>query len=180
MNMRQLGILCVTAALACAPAASARAEVIESTPNGFIVRHVAALNASPAKVYDAIVDVAKWWDPAHSYSGKAANMSIDARAGGCFCERLDKEGSGGSVQHLTVVFAAPGEMLRMRGGLGPLQDSGASGALTFALAEKDGKTELTMTYVVGGYFKGGLQGVAAPVDAVLGGQLERLKKSVGQ
>ena len=53
--------------------------------------------------FDALTDdVGRWWNPEHSYSGVAANFSIDARAGGCFCERL----KDGSVAHMTVVFVA--------------------------------------------------------------------------
>jgi uncharacterized protein YndB with AHSA1/START domain len=152
------------------------AEVVESRPDGFVVRTVATIAATPAKVYDSLVkDVGRWWDPAHTYSADASNLSIDARAGGCFCEKLADQGG---VQHMTVAVAMPGRMLRLVGGLGPLQDSGTSGALTFALAEKDGRTLLTMTYIVGGYLKGGLEAVAAPVDGVLATQVQRLQNYV--
>jgi hypothetical protein len=56
--------------------------------------------------------------------------------------------------------------------------SGGAGALTVLLAEKDGKTTVTLTYDVGGYFKGGLDKRAAPVDGVLGQQLAGLKTAV--
>ena len=148
------------------------AEIVESTANGLMVRHVVTVAAAPGKVWTALVNVAGWWDAEHSYSGKAANLSLDARAGGCFCEKLD---GGGGVEHMRVVFVMPGRLLRMTGSLGPLQDSGASGALTFDLAERNGRTELTMTYTVGGYFRGGLQSVAAAVDGVLGSQVKRLQ-----
>ncbi len=83
--------------------------------------------------------------------------------------------NGGSALHMTTVNAAPGTKLVLVGALGPLQSSGASGALTFLLAEKDGQTTVTVTYDVGGYFKGGLDKIAAPVDGVLGQQVAGLK-----
>jgi hypothetical protein len=93
-------------------------------------------------------------------------------AGGCFCEKLP---NGGSVLHMTVVYAQPGQGLRLSGGLGPLQMSGATGHLSWTLAEKNGKTTLTQTYDVGGYMTGGLDKIAPVVDQVLGEQFDRLK-----
>ena len=51
----------------------ARAEVVSSTPAGFVSRHVVGVAATPAVVYAAIVrEVGRWWDPAHTFSGDAA------------------------------------------------------------------------------------------------------------
>ena len=150
----------------------AAAQVVDSGPNGFVLKSTATINAAPAKVYDALVkDIGKWWDPEHTYSGKASNMSIDARASGCFCEQLDQQGS---IEHMTVVYAAPGKALRMTGALGPLQELGVSGALTFDFAAQDGRTVLTMTYAVGGYRPGGFEQLAPLVHGVLSTQLTRL------
>jgi hypothetical protein len=70
------------------------------------------------------------------------------RAGGCFCERLK---DGGSVQHLQVVYAAPGKGLRLRGALGPLQMEGVDGTLAWTLKPAEGGTSVTQSYAVGGY-----------------------------
>lgn len=131
------------------------------------------LAVPPARAYEALTDeVSAWWDPAHSHSGDAKNFSLDARAGGCFCERLPNDGS---VMHMQVVFADPGRLLRLVGGLGPLQGMGISGSMDFALeAEGDG-TRLRYRYVVSGYAPDGLEALADPVDRVQGGQLERLR-----
>jgi hypothetical protein len=161
------------AALATAPAA-AHAEVTDQSAAGFQIRHVVELNAPPAKARAAVQDIGRWWSSDHTYSGDAANLSIDA--GGCFCEKLP----GGSVRHMSVVYSAPGA-LKMFGGLGPLQTTGAAGHLSFqfAKAPEPGKTVLTLSYDVGGYAKGGLAQVwAKPVDAVLGQQVLRFKKYV--
>ena len=151
---------------------AARAEVVDATPNGFEVKHEVVVNAPAAAVWAVLVQPSKWWTPAHTWSGSAANLSLGAASGGCFCERLP---NGGSVLHMTTVYAAPGARLVLSGALGPLQASGATGALAFTLAEKDGRTTVTVTYDVGGYLKGGLDKIAGGVDAVIGQQVAGLK-----
>ena len=168
-------IMIGAAALALLAAATARAEVTDAQPAGFQVRHQVEIAAPAAAVWGVLVQPSKWWSSAHTWSGSAANLSLGAASGGCFCERLP---NGGSVLHMTTVHAAPGQKLVLSGGLGPLQSSGATGAMTILLAEKDGATTVTVTYDVGGYFKGGLDKLAAPVDGVLGQQVQGLKTAV--
>ena len=52
---------------------------------------------------------------------------------------------GGSVQLLQVVYAAPGEGLRLRGALGPLQTEGVDGTLSWTLKAVEGGTSLTQS-----------------------------------
>jgi hypothetical protein len=87
----------------------ANASVIDSTANGFTVKNtVTIIGSTPERVYRHMVkDVGKWWNSAHSWSGDARNLSIDDKAGGGFREKLK---NGGSVQHLTVVFADPADL----------------------------------------------------------------------
>src|SRR5258707_4308428 len=102
-------------------AASLRGEVIESTAAGFLVRNTVAINAPPAKVYAALTDgVGGWWDPAHTYSHDARNLSLDAKPGGCFCERLP---DGGGVQHMSVIYASHGKLLLLTGSIESLQEA---------------------------------------------------------
>ncbi len=157
-------------------AAPARAEILDSTPAGFTVKTVAEVQAPAARVYQALIDrIGSWWDASHSYSGNAANLSIDARPGGCFCERLP----AGGVQHMTVIYADPGKLLRMTGGLGPLQDLAVTGVMSWKLTESSGRTTIELTYKVAGYAPGGGTGAfATPVDNVLTGQLKRLVQYV--
>jgi uncharacterized protein YndB with AHSA1/START domain len=157
-------------------AAPVRAEILDSTPAGFTVKTVAGVQAPAARVYQALTDrVGSWWDASHSYSGNAANLSIDARPGGCFCERLPTCG----VQHMTVIYADPGKLLRMTGGLGPLQDLAVTGVMSWKLTESSGQTTIELTYKVAGYAPGGGVGAfAMPVDNVLSGQLKRLVQYV--
>jgi hypothetical protein len=150
--------------------AAARAEVVDQSPAGFEVRHEVAIAASPDAVYAALLKPALWWSSAHTFSGSAANLSID-RATGCFCETLPK----GFVRHMSVI-AADGSTLRLEGALGPMQFTGAFGHLSFVTSAKDGGTDLVVTFDAGGYAKGGLaETLARPVDAVLGEQVARLK-----
>jgi uncharacterized protein YndB with AHSA1/START domain len=173
MDMRRtltlLPLLCLTAA-------AADADLIESTPSGFTIRTSVDVAATPRMVYHALnAQVSNWWDPEHTWSGNPRNMSIDARAGGCFCEKLT---SGGTVAHMTVVLADPGKTLRMSGALGPLQEHAIVGTMTWMLSEAGVRTTVEMTYVVGGYMRGGVEPVVKIVDQVLGGQVQRLKRYI--
>ncbi len=48
-----------------------------------------AIQASPDEVYSKLVhNVGSWWDPAHTISNDAANLSIEEKPMGCFCEKL--------------------------------------------------------------------------------------------
>ena len=166
--MRRLAAALVLPGLASA----AQAEVVSATPAGFEVASKVVVVVPPAEAYAALGRIGEWWNPAHSYSGSGANLSVDLRAGGCFCEKLP---GGGGIEHMRVVLAWPGKMLRLSGGLGPLQGEGASGALTWTLKPVDGGTEIVQSYVVGGYIRAGADKLAPVVDQVMGEQLERLK-----
>jgi uncharacterized protein YndB with AHSA1/START domain len=157
-------------------AAPLRGEVIESTAAGFLVRNTAAINAPPAKVYAALTDgVGGWWDPAHTFSHDARNLSLDAKPGGCFCERLP---DGGGVQHMRVVYASPDTLLRLTGAIGPLQEAALVGTMSWNLLQTGGGTTVELSYTVGGFRAGGFRDLATVVDGVLRGQLTRLKAFV--
>ena len=165
------------AALTCASVAGGRAgaEVLNVAANGFEVRETAHITAPPDQVYAALLQPARWWSSDHTFSGNAANLVLDARAGGCWCETLP---NGGSVEHLTVVFVAPGKALRLRGALGPLQGLAVDGAMTWNIQSVAGGTDISLTYTAGGYVKDGFDDLSKGMDRVLGEQLLRLKKLV--
>lgn len=162
-------------ALLAAAAWPAGAEVKSSSPAGFRVETTLTVAAPPAETYAALGRISEWWDPAHSYSGRSASLRLELRAGGCFCEALD---GGGTVEHLRVVFAQPGKLLRLQGGLGPLQAQAAAGTLAYALKAVPGGTQISQTYVVGGYVDGA-EKLAPAVDQVLAQQLQRLQRRLG-
>lgn len=157
-------------------AGAAHAEVIEQGEGGFRTRQSVEIAAPPDRVYAALGEIGRWWDDAHTYSGKAANMSVKLEAGSCFCETLPK---GGGVRHGVVVLAWPDQrMVRLDAALGPLQDEGAVGALTFQVKPKGAGSELVETYNVGGLRPASAKNFAGPVDAVMATQVKRLKSYV--
>ncbi len=147
-------------------------EVTASTETSFTVTEKAMIAAPSARVWAVLIAPSAWWSDEHSWSGSAANLSLDARPGGCWCEKLP---DGGGVEHMRVIFVRPGRMLRLSGGLGPLQAFPAGAVMTVTLdPAADGKsTMVSVEYAVAG--APGLGRIAAPVDGVLAAQVIRLK-----
>ena len=146
------------------------------TPTGFLVKLDANINAPAAKVYGAFIgQIGSWWNPEHTYSHDAKNLSIDPRPGGCFCEKLP---NGGGVEHLRVVYIVPHETVRFSGGLGPLQASGLAGSLTCKIISSTDNTRVQLSYSVGGFIDGGFEKIAPAVESMLSDQLNRLKSFV--
>lgn len=161
-----------------AGAAGARAEVRDSAPGGFTVENSVVVAATAGEAWDALVDdVDAWWPRDHTWWGKDSTLVIEPRSGGCFCETAgDRE-----ARHLVVVFADPGRVLRMTGGLGPLQGMGLDGTLEFRLAPVEGGgTRITLWYRVGGYTPDDLSKFAPVVDRVQALQLGGLAAHLGQ
>jgi uncharacterized protein YndB with AHSA1/START domain len=146
----------------------ALAEVKTAAEGRLELESSVVVEASPEKIYEAIGQIGAWWDPAHSYGGK---MTLDLKPGGCFCESL----AGGGVKHGEVVMAMPARLVRLSAPLGPMQDWGVAAALTIELKPAEGgKTQVVMSYKASGFNAGQLQAAPA-IDAVVGGQLKRLK-----
>ena len=148
------------------------AAVSDVGANGFEIAITAHIAATPEAVYVALTAPRLWWNPAHTYSHDAANLSLDPHAGGCFCETLT---DGGSVQHATVAFVMPNRTLRLRGPLGPFQSQGIASALTITLKPVNGGTDLSLTDSFGGYMKGGFANWPKAADAMLSDLVARLK-----
>lgn len=163
------------AALVLASAAAARAEVVDVGENGFLLRESVSVAADAAKAWNGLVDVGRWWDPAHTYSGNGANLTLDARPGGCWCEKL---GNRGGLEHMRVLYVDPGRTLRLQGGLGPLQSMAVSGVMTWTLTAAEKGTTVEMTYAVGGYSRGGFKDLAPGVEKVLAEQVARYQRYV--
>lgn len=153
----------------------ANAEVTESSAGAFLLSYETTVAASPDEAYRALTQMPHWWNGAHSYSGDARRMSFDPRAGGCFCERW----AGNSVEHARTVLNMEHEgvrTVRLVGALGPLQDMGVSGVMTFTIAPDTQGAKLTMTYRVAGDPGLALQNLASPVDGVLQEQFDRFTR----
>jgi uncharacterized protein YndB with AHSA1/START domain len=152
------------------------AGVLESRESSFTIESVATTRAAPAAVYAALGKVSAWWDPEHTWSGSAQNLSLELQAGGCFCEKLP---DGGSLQHGRVIYAQPGVMLRLDSPLGPLQEMPVTGVLTFRLEPHEGGTKITLNYRVAGAFTLESAKLAPIVDQVMHTQLDRLAAYTG-
>lgn len=153
-------------------ASGAHAAVRSASDAGFVVEQTVAVAAPPAAVWTVLLAPARWWSARHSWSGDARNFTLAAHAGGCFCEALP---DGGSVEHMRVVFVQPGKLLRMTGGLGPLQADAAAGPFTVTLAPAASGTTLVLRYAVAGVARMPLPALAPVVDGVLAEQARRLK-----
>lgn len=79
---------------------------------------------------------------------------------------------------MTVVYASPGKLLRLTGAIGPLQEAALAGTMTWTMSPTSGGTNVELTYTVGGFRIGGFRDIPTVVDAVLRGQLGRLKAFV--
>ena len=167
MNVR--GMVLVGAALLMA-AGAVRSETNAVSPTGFLVTHRHEVRATPQQLFDAIGRIGQWWNDLHTYSGHTSNMSLDLVGGGCFCENWD----GNSVQHAQVIQVRRGSLVRLQGGLGPLQPLPVNAILTFAIASVGDKTQLTVTYLVAGNADAALDKLAGPVDGVIGEAADRL------
>jgi hypothetical protein len=163
--------IAIVAALAAATLAGpARAEVVEQVEGTFRTRNAVDAPVSAEKAWAALGEVGRWWNGAHSYSQNAANLTMPLTAGACFCEKV----GSGSVRHGVVELVMPTQMLRIDGALGPLQDEGASGALTFQIKRKGAGVEIVQTYHVGGLRSATAKQLAPLVDMVAKEQLVRL------
>jgi len=170
------GLLAAAMLVTILAAPAARPEVVARSAGGFQSTMSVWVSRTPREAYERTVGaVARWWDPSHTYSGNAANLVLEASAGGCFCETLP---GGGSVQHLQVAYVQPGAAVRLLGGLGPLQAIGAGGAVTWTFQTVEGRTRVSWTYRVTGMDSEDVAQLAGPVDQVLAVQLARLGRFI--
>lgn len=162
--------------------APASAEVKSASETGFNIIHVATVDATPDDIWKRLIAPKEYWSKAHSWSGSTDGFYIDAQANGCFCElfqEVDANGklkTAGSVEHMRVIFAQPGKVLRMQGALGPLQSEAVLGTLTVAMEPVTGTTttRVSFSYVVGGYMRYKVSEIAPAVDKVLGEQFRNM------
>jgi hypothetical protein len=154
--------------------APASAEVKVAAADGMIIQIKGEIPLARDAAWKRVVAVGSWWNGAHSYSGKASNITINPVAGGCWCEKWP----GGQVEHGRVILVMPKETLRLAAGLGPLQDTGVNAVLTITLANgaAPGVTAITWDYKVVGSSLTNLAPMAPLVDAVLQEQFNRLLK----
>lgn len=143
-------------------AAPAAAEVVSRTPDSFTLRYAAGAGVAPRDIPASLEALPQWWDGAHSYTGSAANLSLDLSEGGCWCEKLADgtdfdHGRTVSVAADRIVFHAP---------FGPMRGKATRAELV--VTWPGGIPTWTMT-VEGP----GIGSLADPVDGVMGAGYQR-------
>ncbi|HEX8661971.1 MAG TPA: hypothetical protein VF686_08885 [Brevundimonas sp.] len=152
-------------ALSATPAA---AEVVERSADHFVLRYAVALEAVPADFIDALEHIGEWWNPAHTYSGDARNLSLALDAGTCFCEAMP---DGSTFDHGGVYEYDPATGVLIDAALGPLRGKTTLSNWSIGWTGANRGTELVMSYVVRGE---GLGAMADGVDTVMGEQFQRM------
>jgi len=182
---RILSALLIAGVSAAVVSQPALAKVVAQGEGSFVTHESATVQAAPYETWLALINPENWWSNSHTWSGDSKNMYISAQAGGCFCELLPlpkdamKGVRRGSAHHMTVVLANPPKVLRMRGGLGPLQSEPVDGVLTVTLIPSGTGTKIVFEYVVGGYMRFETAQIAKAVDRVVAGQLGNLVALLG-
>ena len=148
----------------------ALAKVLDASPSGFTIENSAIVPVDLSTAWQALVgNVDSWWPKDHTWWGASSRLTIDARAGGCFCEI----GANRQAQHMQVIcrstkVAANDRWPRAAAGHGPI------GVLEWRMAAVAGGTQITLWYRAGGYSPDDLGKIAPVVDTVQALQLGNL------
>lgn len=153
-------------------ASPASASVINAGEHGFEVQNSVNLVIPQEQAFAAFGQVGQWWNKEHTYSGDASRMSLQMRAGGCFCEPLE---NGGGIEHMRVTYLQPGERIVLTGSLGPLLYEATSGVMDVKFERIAGGSRVTMNYRAAGFANGGAAAMAPLVDQVLAEQMKRYR-----
>ena len=166
--MKQLLWISIAAAgLAGSPAG---AEVVSSSAGHFELRHEATSMLAPEALWARLVDPAAWWHPDHTYSGDAANLSLDPVAGGLWLEKW----ADGSVAHGEVINVVEGRTLRLNAPFGPLQGAGAYTIWTITISPDGDGSRVVFDEIATGPPTADMAELAGAVDYVKGQAIERL------
>lgn len=151
----------------------ATARVVSSDAHGMIIEHSTNVAAPIGPTWAMVGKVGQWWSKDHTYSGDAANLSLDPRPGGCFCERFP---GGGGIEHMRVAAVQPGEKIVMTGALGPLLYEAVAGVLEIEVKKAGAGSKLVLRYKASGFASGNAAELAPVVDKVLGQQVQSLAR----
>lgn len=166
-------------------ASPARAEVVSRTETGFVIRLASEVTAAPADAWKTILTPAQWWQSQHTFSGDAANLTLEPQVGGCFCEVLPRPDGApatqkpGGVQHMRVIYIEPPRALRLSGALGPLQSEALAATMTITVKPTEKGSRVLFEYVVGGFMRYKVDEIAPAVDRMLTAQLASLAGKLG-
>jgi hypothetical protein len=148
----------------------AHADVKSAAADGMILQFKGEVALSRDDAWSRLLNPSAWWNGGHTYSGDSKNLSVDAVAGGCWCELWE----GGEVEHGRVIYLKRDEAVRYNAPLGPLQGLGVNSVVTFSLADGSaaGRTAITVDMVVVGSSLSGLDKLAPVVNQVLAEQVK--------
>ncbi len=150
----------------------AAAEVLVADAHGFEVSNAVSLVIPVNQAYAAFSRLGSWWNDEHTYSGKAANLQLMLRPGGCFCEAIP---TGGGVEHMRVSVVQPNERIVMSGALGPVLYEAATGVMDIKFERIAGGAKVTLNYRAAGFARGHADKMAPIVDRVLAEQMKRYR-----
>jgi uncharacterized protein YndB with AHSA1/START domain len=160
------------AALALLAPLTLQAEVVASSDTHFVLSQQASSPLGQAALWERLIHPERWWSGAHSYSGDAANLSLDPRAGGLWREDWD----GGSVVHGRVLLVQTGRVLRLEAPFGPLQPLGAYTVWTITLEAEGEGSRVSFHEVASAPPGSDLATLAGAVDAVKSEAIGRLAR----
>jgi hypothetical protein len=145
----------------------AAAEVKSAKPDGFLIEQRIIVKAGIDTSYQALFEPKYWWSKAHTYGGSSEGLSIERRAGGCFCEKWP----GGGAEHARVIYLRDGDTLRLQGAFGPMQSMAVNAVIEFKLTQGKDGTQIDMSYRASGGSDSMLDKIAAPADGMLAEQM---------
>jgi uncharacterized protein YndB with AHSA1/START domain len=164
-------VMAVIASLLIASPASAR--VVSADAHTMVIEQSTNVAAPHAAAWATLLQIGQWWSKDHTYSGNSANLSLDPRPGGCFCERFS---GGGGIEHMRVTLVQPGDRILLTGALGPLVTEGVTGALDIEVKTAGAGSKVIMRFKAAGFAAGNGAELAPLVDKVLGQQLQSLAR----
>lgn len=154
----------------------AQAEVTEVSEQHFTISIETTLKAPSDQAYQQFLQIGDWWQDSHTWFGDASAMTIEPKAGGCFCERNGEQ----QALHMTISQINPNKSIHMTGGLGPLSSLAVNGYMTWTFEETENKTtNLKLNYRVTGFVNQKTEDWAKAVDGVLMQQVGNLKVKSG-
>lgn len=154
----------------------AYAEVEASGASGFSLILNTTVPVPPKDAYKRFVQVKSWWSPEYTASGAARTLKLDAKPGGCLCEKLP---DGGFMRHFQTARSDPGALLVLSNGMGPLNAIGAQGSLQVEFKPQGSGTAVTLRYMAFGYSVNGWGGYAPQSDRIWQTQLQRYATFAG-
>ncbi|WP_332657876.1 hypothetical protein [Brevundimonas sp.] len=156
-------LLAAVLALCATPAS---AEVVARTADSFTLRYAEAADIEPDEIPGALRGLSRWWEPAHTYTGSAANLSLDLTPGGCWCEKFP---DGTDFDHARTVSAGPDRFV-FEAPFGPLRGKTTSARLTVSWQATNDVWTPIWTMAVEGP---GIGAMADTVDSVMSNAYQR-------